>query len=617
MSLKNILTLLPLLLTFGWKSGIASELAAAKMPLSVLYVGYSPEKPMPPKLVYYATREDRFQEIYKNRMTDFRKFLESNFTSVKTVDVLDYKAGMSEAYDVTIIDAGPVNLPANFDKPVILISAMAPNVGIPAGLKFDWYCQCLDGEALNIRTKHEIFNSPNKVKLTMISKAIPVMFSVGYHGVNMPKEMPRWKVSESYSDDARYLVGMVSHGEGFDDSPDAEVMSGGVNGKNAAAVALGRHGNYFMWGFAESPQLMTEEARMVFVNAVCYIKKYDKKPPIVKKTQNLTRAYVNEKIYWLSKDVYLQTLNAKAEDIVRMKNMQQELRNKKEKGENIGKGNEMFLQMKPDTSIPTFEEYLKNIADAGLFEQFGTNTSLYRQYYTDNYEYFYPQDANHLQLDTDAQQLGISNRKLSLLEKCIELLVKKQDTARAHRLLERYTTEKFETAQEWKNWMDINSKNLFYTESGGFKFIVNTSSQHNSVSANSFPMFTYPDTSGKMTSLNAVKGKKATVVIFWASWCAPCRKEIPQLKEIYSKFHNRGVTMLSLSVDQKQSAWKKAVGEENMPWANLADFPLSGKPIMDVFGIKAVPSLFLIDENLNVLLTDPTLSELEYKLDNL
>jgi hypothetical protein len=463
-----------LILLFGQLQYAFAAGPAKKISLSVLYVGYSPEKPMPSRLVYYATREDRYTEIYKNRMADFKSFLEARFSKVATVDAGDYKAAMSDQYDVTIIDAGPVTLPANFSRPVILVSAMAPNVGISAGLKFDWYCQCLDGDALNIRSNHEIFNFPNKVKLTMVSKPTPVMFLTGYHGVGMPKEMPRWKVTESYSSNERYLVGMVSHGEGFDDSPDAEVMSGGVNGKNAQAVALGRQGNYFMWGFAESPYLMTEEARQVFVNSVCYIKKFDHQTPLVKKVQNMTREYLNEKVYWLDEEVYQKMRIAKAEDIVRMKKMQQDLRDKKAKGENIGKGNEMFLQMKPNTDNQSFEEYIKNIADPGLFERFGTNTTLYRKYYKDNYEYFYPLDADHLQLDTDALQLGISNRQIKILEKCIQMLRDQQDAELALRVLHRYTTENFSTAADWTSWLNKNRKKLFYTESGGFKFMVNT-----------------------------------------------------------------------------------------------------------------------------------------------
>ncbi len=50
-----------------------------------------------------------------------------------------------------------------------------------------------------------------------------------------------------------------------------------------------------------------------------------------------------------------------------------------------------------------------------------------------------------------------------------------------------------------------------------------------------FPAFNYPDTSGKKISLNEVKGKKATLIVFWASWCSPCRKEIPALKTFYGQ----------------------------------------------------------------------------------
>lgn len=117
-----------------------------QMPLKVLYIGYNPEKPMPEKLVYYSTADHVYPEIYKKRMADFKIFLEANFVKVGTVDARDYNAAMSDQYDVTIADAGPVHLPANFDRPVILMAAMAPNIGIPIQLKMDWYCQCLDGE---------------------------------------------------------------------------------------------------------------------------------------------------------------------------------------------------------------------------------------------------------------------------------------------------------------------------------------------------------------------------------------------------------------------------------------------------------------------------------------
>jgi peroxiredoxin len=126
-----------------------------------------------------------------------------------------------------------------------------------------------------------------------------------------------------------------------------------------------------------------------------------------------------------------------------------------------------------------------------------------------------------------------------------------------------------------------------------------------------FPAFTYPDTSGRRYSLADLKGNKRTLVIFWASWCAPCRKEIPALKQLYSKYKQRGFSMISISVDQKITAWKRAVKEENMPWPNIANLPDDDHAIMEHFGITSVPSLFLLDSAGSVLLSDPGLQQVE------
>jgi len=445
------------------------------IPLKVLYVGYSPEKPMPSKLVYYMPTNDRYAEVYQSRMNAFRSFLEKSFSMVKTIDVRDYTFRSSDSVDVTIMDAGPVDLPANFDRPMILMHAMAPNVGLPIGLKFDWYCQCLEADALNIRMQHEIFNKPNKVHLTLVERPTPGSFFNDWHALTTPSTMPMWRVvTEGYAGGRPYLIGMVAHGEGFDDSPDAEAISGGTCLKNSAAVALGRHGNYFMWGFSGSPDFMTEEANQVFVNAICYIKKFDHKPAIVKKVQIETREGIDEKIYRIDKAVYDKAILSRREGNQRLLRIQDSLRALKAAGKDIGHNNEMFLKMPMTDGVESFEDYVKGYAGPELFARFGTNTKLYQKYYRDNYEYFYPLDGYNLQLDADAQKLGISNRKVELLERCIVLLEKQQDTAMARRVLQRYTVERFPAAAEWRTWLTKNRGRLFYTEAGGFKFMVNT-----------------------------------------------------------------------------------------------------------------------------------------------
>jgi len=452
-----------------------AALPLEKIPLRVLYVGYHAERPMPANVVYYSTSAAVVEKVYKTRMADFRSFLESRFTSVEVVDARDYTPALSENVDVTVMDAGPVKLPADFNHPMVLMHAMAPNIGLPIGLKFDWYCQCLDNDALNINTKHEIFHTPNAVKLTMTKKPTPGSFFNGFQRAKTPKEMMMWNIVKDDADaNGKYVIGMVSHGEGFNDSPDAEAISGGVCLKNAEAVALGRQGNYFMWGFAASPDYMTEEAKDVFVNTICYIKKYDRMPAIVKKVQIETREGIDEKMYRIDKKLYQKAIVSRREGNARMLKLQQELKDKKAAGEDIGRGNEMFLKMPVTNETESFEDYLKTQAGEALFKKFGTNTTLYHQYYRNNYEYFYPDGSYSLQLDDDVRKLGISNRKVELLEKCISLLEAKQDEAMARRVLERYTTEKFERVGAWRSWLNENKANLFYTEAGGFKFMVNT-----------------------------------------------------------------------------------------------------------------------------------------------
>lgn len=472
---KILLMSLLLMLIHGWSVAKNQAPLPGKMSLSVLYVGYDPAKPKPEHINYYSTSPVAIDDAWKTRMADFKAFLLTRFNKVEVVDARDYNAAMSDKVDVTIMDAGPVKLPAGFDRPIILMHEMAPNIGMPIGLKFDWYCQCLEDDALNIKTGHPIFNTPIKVKLTLVTKPTPGSFYNGWQAATTPKQMPMWKVvKEDASSKEKYIIGMVAHGEGFNDSPDAESISGGVCLKNAEAVALGRHGNYFMWGFSASPNHMTDEAKDVFVNTVCYIKKFDHQQPIMKKVQIENREWVDEMLYRTDRNLYDKALVARREGNARLLKMQQDLRERKAKGENIGRGNEGLLHMPITNDVESFVDYLKDWTGSDMVAKFDTSTDAYHQYYKENLEYFFPVNAYALQVDTDAKKLGISNRSVALLQKCIGLLEKGEDTALAQRVLERYTTEKFATAAEWRTWLTRNKANLYYTEAGGFKFMVNT-----------------------------------------------------------------------------------------------------------------------------------------------
>lgn len=63
--------------------------------------------------------------------------------------------------------------------------------------------------------------------------------------------------------------------------------------------------------------------------------------------------------------------------------------------------------------------------------------------------------------------------------------------------------------------------------------------------------------------------KKLNIVVFWASWCGPCRQEIPSLKKIHNQISAKGVRMVSVSIDDNKADWKTAMAQEKMPWQQL------------------------------------------------
>ena len=108
------------------------------------------------------------------------------------------------------------------------------------------------------------------------------------------------------------------------------------------------------------------------------------------------------------------------------------------------------------------------------------------------------------------------------------------------------------------------------------------------------PLFTVNDDQGKkLASTQLYKGKKYILIDFWASWCAPCRKEIPNLKTLYAKYAAKGFEIVSVSVDQNEADWKKALLAEQLPWPNFRD--QSG--IANLYQVRTIPCTFLLNAN--------------------
>ncbi|TCC98157.1 TlpA disulfide reductase family protein [Pedobacter psychroterrae] len=104
-----------------------------------------------------------------------------------------------------------------------------------------------------------------------------------------------------------------------------------------------------------------------------------------------------------------------------------------------------------------------------------------------------------------------------------------------------------------------------------------------------------------------VKGHKYVLVDFWASWCVPCRKSIPGLKTAYEELKDKGLQIVSISIDKKEADWQKAETEENLPWPSFLD---NGKT-SNAWKIRAIPAMFLLNDKGVVVGENMTLAQVK------
>lgn len=107
---------------------------------------------------------------------------------------------------------------------------------------------------------------------------------------------------------------------------------------------------------------------------------------------------------------------------------------------------------------------------------------------------------------------------------------------------------------------------------------------------------------GEKVKLSDYVGKgKVVLVDFWASWCGPCRREMPNLVDLYAKYKNKNFEIVGVSLDQSGEAWKNAIKQLNISWPQMSDLKYWDCEGAKLYAVSSIPHTVLIDKDGTIL----------------
>jgi peroxiredoxin len=127
------------------------------------------------------------------------------------------------------------------------------------------------------------------------------------------------------------------------------------------------------------------------------------------------------------------------------------------------------------------------------------------------------------------------------------------------------------------------------------------------------PDFTQTTPEGTKLSLSDLRGK-VVLIDFWASWCRPCRMEMPNVKKAYAIYHPKGLEVLGVSLDKTKDAWTGAIKQDGLTWKHVSDLAFWNNAAAQLYGVSSIPYSVLVDRDGKVIAKNLRGPALEAKL---
>jgi peroxiredoxin len=133
-------------------------------------------------------------------------------------------------------------------------------------------------------------------------------------------------------------------------------------------------------------------------------------------------------------------------------------------------------------------------------------------------------------------------------------------------------------------------------------------------SGNVAPEISLPTPAGDTIKLSSTRGS-VVLLDFWASWCAPCRKENPNLVNAYNLYHKKGFQIFQVSLDKTKDAWMKGIEEDHLEkWIHVSDVKYWNSIVVPLYKVESIPANFLLDKEGHIIASNLRGEQLQNKL---